>query len=100
VRRLLLEVKRLVIEIALKLTFEQNNKATRDKFFSDSTLRLGLVQAQSGIEKFQVICNDSNNTTQDVELNKMNGKIVIWPTKTFEFIALDFVITTTGVEFL
>jgi len=99
VRRLLLEVKRLVSAIATKLLFEQNNSATRDRFVNQVTPLLALVQAQAGIEQFRVVCDDTNNNSEDVESNKMNGRIVIVPTRAVEFIAIDFIITNSGVSF-
>jgi hypothetical protein len=100
VRRLLLEVKRQIVEVAQKMAFEQNTPAVRNKFRADSALRLGLIQAQAGIEKFQVVCDESNNTADDVDLNRLNGRIVVVPTRTIEFIAIDFVITRSGVSFV
>jgi nicotinamidase-related amidase len=100
VRRLLLEVKRIIIGIANLMVFENNTLAVRNKFVSDSVQQLGLIQAQSGIERFEVVCNETNNTQEDIDLNKLNGRIVIVPTKTIEFIALDFIITASGVEFV
>jgi hypothetical protein len=45
------------------------------------------------------VCDATNNTDTDVEANRMNGRIIIVPTKTVEFIAIDFVITPAGVQF-
>lgn len=100
VRRLLLEVKRIIIGIANQMVFEQNTPAVRNKFVADSVLQLGLIQAQAGIEAFQVICNETNNTQEDVDLNKLNGRIVVVPTRVIEFIAIDFIITNSGVQFV
>lgn len=100
VRRTLLEVKRLVVNIAQTLTFEQNNANIRNKFVSDTTLQLGLIQAQQGIDQFKVVCNESNNTIEDIQLNRMNGRIIVSPTRVAEFVSLDFVITQSGVEFV
>jgi hypothetical protein len=100
VRRLLLEVKRIIINIANKMVFEQNTPTVRNKFVADSSLQLALIQAQAGIEKFKVIMNETNNTPEDVQLNKLNGRIVLIPTKTIEFIAVDFVITNSGIQFV
>lgn len=100
VRRLLLEVKRIIIDIANRMAFEQNTTDVRNKFVADSVLQLGLIQAQAGIEAFQVICNETNNTQEDIDLNKMNGRIVVVPTRVIEFIAIDFVITNSGVSFV
>jgi hypothetical protein len=99
VRRLLLEVKRQVKEVASVVLFEQNTAATRARFVNLVQPRLALIQAQAGIEKFRVICDDTNNTPQDAEENKLNGKIVLIPTRTIEFIAIDFIITNAGVSF-
>ena len=99
VRRMLLEVKRLVSGVARNLLFEQNNSTTRNRFIAQITPLLALVQAQAGIESFQIVCNESNNTNIDAEQNKMNGRIVVVPTRAIEFIALDFIITNAGVSF-
>lgn len=100
VRRLLLEVKRTVIGIANQIVFEQNTPTVRNKFVADVALQLGLIQSQAGIEAFQVICNETNNTQEDIDLNRLNGRIVIVPTRVVEFIAIDFIITNSGVQFM
>jgi hypothetical protein len=99
VRRLLLEVKRVVSEVAGRLLFEQNTPAVRSRFIASVSPQLSLIQAQAGIEKFRVIMDDTNNTPQDAEQNRLNGKIVLVPTKTIEFIAIDFIVTPSGVAF-
>jgi hypothetical protein len=99
VRRLLLEVKRGVIATANKIVFEQNNATTRNKFVSEATLQLALIQTQQGVEDFRVVMNETNNTQQDIDLNRVNGRVVVVPTRAVEFISIDFVITNAGVEF-
>jgi len=99
VRRLMLEVKRQVIDVARRIVFEQNNAATRGRFVSQLTPLLGLIQAQAGIEGFKIICDETNNTQVDVDANKLNGKIIVIPVRAVEFIAIDFIITPSGVEF-
>ena len=100
VRRLLLEVKRIIIGIANRIIFEQNTPAVRNKFVADSILQLGLIQTQAGIEAYQVIMNETNNTQEDIDLNRLNGRIVVVPTRAIEFIAIDFIVTNAGVEFV
>lgn len=100
VRRLLLEVKRLVVNIASRIVWEQNTPEVRGKFVADSSLALSMIKTQSGIKKFDVIMNDTNNTQEDFDLNRVNGRIVVWPIKAVEFVAIDFVITRSGVEFV
>jgi phage tail sheath protein FI len=99
VRRLMIEVKRQVLDVARRIVFEQNNSVTRGKFVSQITPLLGLIQAQAGIEGFKVICDETNNTQADVDANKLNGKIIVIPVRAVEFIAIDFIITPSGVEF-
>jgi len=100
VRRLLLEVKRLIINIANRIVFEQNTPAVRNKFVADAILQLSLIQSQAGIEAYQVVMNETNNTQEDVDLNRLNGRIVVVPTRAIEFIAIDFIVTNSGVQFV
>ena len=66
---------------------------------SQVTPLLALIQAQAGVEQFKVIMDETNNTVADVEANKLNGRIVVVPTRAVEFIAVDFIITNSGVSF-
>lgn len=99
VRRLMLEIKRQVVRVGDRLLFEPNNAQTRARFVSQVTPLLALIQAQAGVEQFKVVCDETNNTAEDVEANKMNGKIIVVPTRAVEFISIDFIITNSGVSF-
>lgn len=100
VRRLMLEIKRIIIDIAQRIVFEQNTPAIRNKFVADTSFRLSLIQAQAGVEAFQVVMNESNNTQDDIDLNRLNGRIVVVPTRVIEYIAIDFIVTNSGVQFV
>jgi hypothetical protein len=100
VRRLMLEVKRIVVDIVRKEMFDNITPALRNKFVADVVIQLALIQSQQGIERCKVICNETNNTAEDVQLNRMNGRIVVIPTKTIENIAVDFIITNNNVMFV
>ena len=100
VRRLMVEIKRIVKRIADNIVFEQNTPATRAKFVNQVVPQLGLIQVQSGIEAFSVIMDETNNTTEDIEQNKLNGRIAVVPTRAIEFISVDFIITNAGVQFV
>jgi hypothetical protein len=100
VRRLMLEIKRQVSSVANGLLFEPNNAQTRTRFVNSVTPLLGLIQLQAGIEQFRVIMDDTNNSIEDVEANRLNGRIVVVPTRAVEFISVDFIITNSGVNFL
>ena len=100
VRRMLLEVKRMIVKITREeFVFEQNTPATRSRWVSLIVPRLAVIQAQAGIEGFKVVMDGSNNMQSDVESNKLNGRIVIVPTRSIEYIDVSFVITNSGVSF-
>lgn len=99
VRRLMLEIKRIILNIANKFVFEQNTDQTRKRFKNEITPFLALIQTQSGIESFSVVLDGSNNTPEDVQSNRLNCRITVKPTRTAEFIQVDFVVDSTGVSF-
>ena len=99
VRRMLLEVKRIVSDIATQIIFEQNNQTTRNRFIKKVTPKLSAIQTQQGIDSFRVVMDSSNNTAEDAEQNRLNGRIVLVPTRAVEFIAIDFIVTNSGVSF-
>ena len=99
VRRMLLEVKRQVVAVAKNMLFEQNNATTRAKFAAQLKPKLSLIQTQQGIDMYSITVDDSNNTPSDIESNKMNGRVVLVPTRAIEYVAIDFIVTSSGVSF-
>ncbi|MEK6830033.1 MAG: hypothetical protein AABY15_08000, partial [Nanoarchaeota archaeon] len=73
---------------------------TRQKFINRTILQLGLIQAQSGIESFKVVMDDTNNNKEDEENLKLNGTVIMVPTRTAEFISIDFIISSEGIKFV
>jgi hypothetical protein len=100
VRRLLLEVKRIIKRLAQGLVFEQNTPEVRNKFVAEASIQLGLIQAAAGVESFRVVMNETNNTRADFEANRLNGRVVVVPTRVIEYISIDFIVTNSGVEFV
>ena len=100
VRRLVNEVKRVVGDVASTFLFEQNNAATRSAFVAQLNPLLSLIQAQQGIDGFRVIVDDTNNTQSDVVANRLNGRVIVIPTRAVEFIAIDFIVTDNGASFV
>lgn len=100
VMRMLIELAQRVSRIGLNYVFEQNTASTRARFVSQLTPELTLVQSQSGIDAFSITMDETNNPQSEIEQNKLNGRIVIVPTKAVEFIAIDFIITNAGVVFV
>ena len=99
VRRLLIALKNYISQVANNLVFEQNTAATRNNFLAQVNPYLESVQQRQGLYAFKVIMDDSNNTPTVIDQNQMVGQIYIQPTKTAEFIYLDFNITPTGATF-
>jgi phage tail sheath protein FI len=96
VRRLLIDVRRKVRNIANVLLFEPNREETLDKFTALVNPILQRVQDQSGIDRYKAVIDTSTTTQADVENNTIRGKIYLQPTRTVEFVALDFVVTNAG----
>jgi len=99
VRRLLIALKSYISQVANNLVFEQNTAATRNNFLAQVNPYLESVQQRQGLYAFQVIMDDTNNTPTVIDQNQMVGQIYLQPTKTAEFIYLDFNITPTGATF-
>ena len=99
VRRLLISLKKFVGDQARNLVFEQNTITTRNKFLSIVNPYLQSVVERQGLYAFRVVMDDSNNTADSIDRNQLNGQILIQPTKTVEFVVLDFTIAPTGATF-
>jgi phage tail sheath protein FI len=99
VRRLLIALKGFISQIADTLVFEQNTIATRNNFLSQVNPYLESVQQRQGLYAFKVVMDDTNNTPDVIDRNELLGQIFIQPTKTAEFIILDFNVLPTGATF-
>jgi len=99
VRRLLINLKKFVASSSNYLVFEQNVAATRNRFLSIVNPYLESVQQRNGIYAFQVKMDEQNNTPDLIDRNILYGQIFIQPTRTAEFIILDFNILPTGAQF-
>ena len=99
VRRLLLTVKKFIASSSRYLVFEQNTTATRNRFLNIVNPYLESVQQRQGLYAFRVQMDESNNTPDVVDRNQLVGAIYLQPTKTAEFIILDFNILPTGATF-
>jgi phage tail sheath protein FI len=99
VRRLLIELKSFISQVADTLVFEQNNTVTRDRFLSQVNPYLSSVQQRQGLTTFKVVMDETNNTPTVIDNNQLVGQIYLQPTRTAEFIILDFNILPTGATF-
>jgi uncharacterized protein len=99
VRRLLITLKNTISNISNTLVFEQNTLATRNNFLAQVNPYLESVQQRQGLYAYKVVMDESNNTPDVVDRNQLRGAIYLQPTKTAEFIILDFNILPTGATF-
>ena len=99
VRRLLIELKNYISQVADTFVFEQNDANTRSEILSIINPYLSSIQQQQGLTSFKVIMDESNNPPSVVDQNQLVGQIYLQPTKTIEFILLDFNILPTGAVF-
>ena len=99
VRRLLIALKDYIGQIGETIVFEPNTQVTRNKFLNQVNPYLESVQQRQGLYAFQVVMDETNNTPDVVDRNQLVGTIYLQPTKTAEFIQLDFNILPTGTTF-
>ena len=99
VRRLLLTVRKYIASTSRYLIFEQNTSTTRNRFLNIVNPYLEGIQQRQGLYAFKVIMDESNNTPDSIDRNFLNGSIYLQPTKTAEFIQIDFNILPTGATF-
>jgi len=99
VRRLLISLKNYIGGISNNLVFEQNSVSTRNSFLSQVNPYLASVQQRQGLYAYKVVMDESNNTADVIDRNQLVGQIYIQPTKTAEFVILNFNILPTGASF-
>jgi len=99
VRRLLIKLKKYIASTSRYLVFEQNTSQTRNKFLNTVNPYLESVQQRQGLYAFKVVMDETNNTPDIIDRNIMAGQIFLQPTKTAEFIVIDFNIMPSGASF-
>jgi hypothetical protein len=99
VRRLLIELKAYISQIADTLVFEQNTITTRNNFLARVNPYLEAIQQKQGLYAFRVIMDETINTPDIIDQNQLVGQIYVQPARTAEFIALDFILQPTGAQF-
>ena len=99
VRRLLIALKSYIVQVSDALVFEQNTNSTRNNFLAQVNPYLESVQQRQGLYAFKVVMDASNNTPDVIDRNELVGQIYLQPTKTAEFVILDFNVLPTGATF-
>ena len=96
VRRLLLQARKLISAVAVRLLFEQNDEIVRQQFLDSVNPILDSIRRDRGIYDFRVTVSSS---PEDLDRNTLTGKIYLKPTKALEFIDIEFLITPAGATF-
>ena len=96
VRRLLLQARKLISAVAVRLLFEQNDQIVRQQFLDSVNPILDGIRRDRGLYDFRVTVSSS---VEDLDRNTLTGKIYLKPTKALEFIEIEFLITPTGASF-
>jgi hypothetical protein len=99
VRRLLITLKRFLSGVGRQLIFEQNTATTRNRFLSVAEPYMESIVQRQGLYSYKIVMDDSNNTPDVIDRNQLVGQIFVQPTKTAEFIILNFTVTPTGATF-
>ena len=99
VRRLLISLKGFIGQVANNLVFEQNTNVTRNRFLAQVNPYMESVVQRQGLYAYKVVMDDTNNTADVIDRNQLVGQIYIQPTKTAEFIILNFNVLPTGATF-
>ena len=96
VRRLLLRARKLISAVSVRLLFEQNDEVVRNEFLRLVNPILENIKKERGLYDFRVTVS---NDPEDIDANTLRGKIYIKPTRSLEFIDVEFIITPTGASF-
>jgi hypothetical protein len=96
VRRLLLQARKLISSVAVRLLFEQNDDKVRQEFLDSVNPILDSIRRDRGLIDFRVVVQ---STPEDLDNNQLVGKIYLKPTRALEFIDIEFLITPTGASF-
>ena len=99
VRRLFITLEKSIANFARFSMFEFNDDFTRSSFTSSVEPFLRDIQGRGGITDFSVVCDESNNTQEVIDRNEFIGSIFVKPTKSINFVLLNFVAVRSGVEF-
>ena len=96
VRRLLLQARKLISAVSIRLLFEQNDDVVRNQFLSLVNPILDNIRSERGLTDFRVVLDDD---PESIDRNELVGKIYLKPTRALEFISLEFNIMPTGASF-
>ena len=99
VRRLFIVLEKAIATASKFSLFEFNDDFTRSQFRNLVEPFLRDIQGRRGIVDFRVVCDETNNTGEVIDRNEFVGDIYVKPSRSINFIQLNFVAVRSGVEF-
>jgi len=96
IRRLLLQTRKLISAVAVRLLFEQNDQIVRNQFLTLVNPILENIKRERGLADFRV---QLSSDPEEIDRNELRGKIFVKPVPALEFIILEFNVTSTGASF-
>jgi hypothetical protein len=96
VRRLLLQARKLISAVSLRLLFDQDDSVVRNQFLTLVNPILNNIRSERGLNDFRVVVS---NAPEDLDNNQLNATLFIKPTTSLEFISINFVVTPQGASF-
>jgi hypothetical protein len=99
VRRLFIVLEKAIATAAKFQLFELNDAFSRAQFKNLVEPFLRDVQGRRGVTDFRVICDDTNNTGEVIDRNEFIADIFIKPSRSINFITLNFVAVRSSVNF-
>ena len=99
VRRLFIVLEKAIATAAKYQLFEFNDDLTRRIFVNAVEPFLADIKTRRGVYDFKVVCDESNNTGEVIDSNRFVADIYIKPTRSINFITLNFVAVRSGVAF-
>ncbi len=96
VRRLLLQARKLISAVSIRLLFDQNDTVVRNQFLALVNPILDNIRTERGLTDFRVVLS---NDPEDIDRNQLTGQIFLKPTRALEFIQVEFVLMPTGASF-
>lgn len=99
VRRLMMYIEEAISKSSKFVVFEPNNPKTWRALIRLINPFLQNIKSKGGLYDFRIQCDDETNTAQMIDQNQMIIRVFVKPTKTAEFVELNFVLTATGTDF-
>jgi len=95
---LFIVIEKAIAKASRYVLFEQNDETTRAIFKNMVEPFLRDVEGRRGIFDSRVVCDSTVNTPDVVDRNEFRANIFVKPTRSINFVRLDFIALRTGVS--